>query len=307
MAVKNMAASILTRLKNQSKQEKIPFQLILQLFAQEEFLRKLSRSTYVNHLILKGGMFIYTLTEFDSRPTRDIDFLLRNLHGSLTNIEQSMRDICNVVTGNSYIILDVIGTEPISVEKKYPGIRTNFIGKIERVRIPFSIDIGIDDIIIPNPIQRHIVTRLPEFEPPLVYTYSLESTIAEKFDAILQRMSGTSRMKDFYDIYYLSGIFDFQGKILTEAISKTLIQRERELDKDAFKDISSFKNNTFLQKQWNAFEPAREANLSFEETILRLIYFLEPIYQCILENTLYTKNWDCEHQAWIEVKSKEEK
>ena len=105
MAVKNMAASILTRLKNQSKQEKIPFQLILQLFAQEEFLRKLSRSTYVNHLILKGGMFIYTLTEFDSRPTRDIDFLLRNLHGSLTNIEQSMRDICNVVTGNSYIIM----------------------------------------------------------------------------------------------------------------------------------------------------------------------------------------------------------
>ena len=65
----------------------------------------------------------------------------------------------------------------------------------------FSIDIGIDDIIIPNPIQRHIVTRLPEFESPLVYTYSLESTIAEKFDAILQRMSGTSRMKDFYDIY----------------------------------------------------------------------------------------------------------
>ena len=87
MAVKNMAASILTRLKNQSKQEKIPFQLILQLFAQEEFLRRLSRSTYVNHLILKGGMFIYTLTEFDSRPTRDIDFLLRNLHGvGLSNI-----------------------------------------------------------------------------------------------------------------------------------------------------------------------------------------------------------------------------
>lgn len=307
MAVKNMAASILTRLKNQSKQEKIPFQLILQLFAQEEFLRKLSRSTYVNHLILKGGMFIYTLTEFDSRPTRDIDFLLRDLHGSLANIEQSMRDICNVVTGNNYITLEVLGTERISVDKKYPGIRTNFMGKIERVRIPFSIDIGIDDIIIPNPIKRTIVTRLSGFEPPIVFTYSLESTIAEKFDAILQRMSGTSRMKDFYDIYYLSGIFDFQGKTLTEAISRTLIQRERELDKDAFKDISSFKNNTFLQKQWKAFEPAREVNLSFEETILRLIYFLEPIYQCILENTLYTKNWDCEHQAWIEVKSKEEK
>ena len=76
MAVKNMAASVLTRLKDQSKEEKIPSQMVLQLFAQEEFLRKLSLSKYVENLILKGGMFIYTLTEFDSRPTRDIDFLI---------------------------------------------------------------------------------------------------------------------------------------------------------------------------------------------------------------------------------------
>ena len=68
-----------------------------------------------------------------------------------------------------------------------------------------------------------ILTRLPEFESPLVYTYSLESTIAEKFDAILQRMSGTSRMKTFMIFTILSGIFDFQGKILTEAIIKNII------------------------------------------------------------------------------------
>ena len=92
MAVKNMAASLLTRLKNQSKEEGIPFQMVLQLFAQEEFLRKLALSQYADNLILKGGMFIYTLTEFDSRPTRDIDFLIKNLHGSLENIEQTMRD-----------------------------------------------------------------------------------------------------------------------------------------------------------------------------------------------------------------------
>ena len=60
MAIKNMAASVLTRLKNQSKDEGIPFQMVLQLFAQEEFLRKLSLSQYADNLILKGGMFIYT-------------------------------------------------------------------------------------------------------------------------------------------------------------------------------------------------------------------------------------------------------
>ena len=71
MAIKNIAASMLTRLRNQSKEEGIPFQMELQLFAQEEFLRKLPLSEYVDNLILKGRIFIYTLTKFDSRPTRD--------------------------------------------------------------------------------------------------------------------------------------------------------------------------------------------------------------------------------------------
>lgn len=83
MAVKNVAASVLARLKNQSKTEGISYQMVLQLFAQEEFLRRLSVSKYVDHLILKGGMFIYILSEFDSRPTRDIDFLIRNFQGAL--------------------------------------------------------------------------------------------------------------------------------------------------------------------------------------------------------------------------------
>ena len=201
MALKNIAASVLARLKNQSKEEGISFQLVLQLFAQEEFLRKLSVSRYSDNLILKGGMFIYTLTEFDSRPTRDIDFMIRELQGSLENIRQTMECICNVSTGNDFIKLEVLDTEPITVDKKYPGVKTMLIGRIEKVRIPFSIDIGIDDVIVPIPVKRTIVTRLSGFVSPEVFTYSLESTIAEKFDAILQRMSGTSRMKDFYDIY----------------------------------------------------------------------------------------------------------
>lgn len=90
-SLQNMAASVLTRLKNQAKADNIAFQMVLQLFAQEEFLRKLSESDYSENMILKGGMFIYTLTEFDSRPTRDIDFLLRNIQGDLENIEDTMK------------------------------------------------------------------------------------------------------------------------------------------------------------------------------------------------------------------------
>lgn len=298
MAIKNMAASVLTRLKNQSKEEGIPFQMVLQLFAQEEFLRKLSLSQYADNLILKGGMFIYTLTEFDSRPTRDIDFLIKNLHGSLENIEQTMRDICNISTGNDFITLEVLGTETISVDKKYPGVKTSFMGRIGKVRIPFSIDVGIDDVIVPDPIKRMIVTRLPDFVSPEVLTYSLESTIAEKFDAILQRMAGTSRMKDFYDIYYLSGIFDFEGEILIEAVKSTLAHRNRELQDDVFAEIEDFKNNNALNTQWKAFDPAKESGLLFDEVLDRLVVFLEPIYQNILGETNYDKRWSCVSKMW---------
>lgn len=299
MAVKNMAASVLTRLKNQSKEEGIPFQMVLQLFAQEEFLRKLSLSQYADNLILKGGMFIYTLTEFDSRPTRDIDFLIKNLHGSLENIEQTMRDICNTSTGNDFITLEVLGTEAISVDKKYPGVKTTFVGRIGKVRIPLSIDVGIDDVIVPDPIKRTIVTRLPDFVSPEVFTYSLESTIAEKFDAILQRMAGTSRMKDFYDIYYLSGIFDFEGEILIEAVKSTLDHRNRELQDDVFAEIEDFKNNNALNTQWKAFEPAKESGLLFDDVLDRLAVFLEPIYQNMLSETNYDKRWSCENKMWM--------
>lgn len=299
MAIKNMAASVLTRLKNQSKEEGIPFQMVLQLFAQEEFLRKLSLSKYANNLILKGGMFIYTLTEFDSRPTRDIDFLIKNLHGSLENIEQTMKDICNIGTGNDFITLEVLWTETISVDKKYPGVKTSFMGCIGKVRIPFSIDVGIDDVIVPNPVKRTIVTRLPDFVSPEVYTYSLESTIAEKFDAILQRMAGTSRMKDFYDIYYLSGIFDFEGEILIEAVKSTLDHRNRELPDDVFAEIEDFKNNDALNTQWKAFDPVKKSGLLFDDALDRLIAFLEPIYQNILGETDFDKRWSCESKMWM--------
>ena len=299
MAIKNMEASVLTRLKIQSKEEGIPFQMVLQLFAQEEFLRKLSLSTYAENLILKGGMFIYTLTEFDSRPTRDIDFLVKNFHGSLENIEQTMRNICNISTGNDFITLEILGTETISIDKKYPGVKTSFMGRIGRVKIPFSIDVGIDDIIVPDPIKRMIVTRLPDFVSPEVFTYSLESTIAEKFDAILQRMSGTSRMKDFYDIYYLSGFFDFEGEILIEAVKSTLAHRNRELPADVFEEIDDFKNNDALNIQWNAFNPAKESRLLFDDVLDRLVVFLEPIYQNILTDSNYNKRWSCESKMWI--------
>lgn len=103
------------------------------------------------------------------------------------------------------------GFEDISPQRKYHGISTQIIAQIKNVRVPFNIDIGVGDIIFPRAEERTINTQLPDFEAPIIKTYSLESTIAEKFDAILQRFELTGRMKDF-TIFII-----FQGhSILTE-------------------------------------------------------------------------------------------
>ena len=298
MAVKNQAASALARLKNQAKAEGINYQMCLQLFFQEEFLRRLSHSKYRENLVLKGGMFLYTLTAFDSRPTRDMDFLMRSLSNDLDHIKDVMSEICAVQTENSYILLEVISTEQITLEKKYPGVKTKFMGYINNIRVPFSVDVGIDDIIVPEALVRRLSTRLEGFEPPEIYTYSLESTISEKFDAILQRMETTSRMKDFFDIYYLSSVFDFSGRTLKEAVLLTARHRGRILEPDAFIRIGEFSDDPFMKTQWMRFEPAKEAGLGFPEVLHRLDQFLHPIYDAILKGEEFDCQWSCSQKAW---------
>ena len=107
-------ASVLAKLKNKAQKSGKSFQLHLQLFCQEEFLRRLSLSPYSDNLVLKGGLFIYTLTNFESRSTVDIDFLLHHLSAGLNNIPKIIEDIFSVNTGNDFIIFTALGYEEIS-------------------------------------------------------------------------------------------------------------------------------------------------------------------------------------------------
>ena len=83
----DIAASVLAKLRNKAKASGISYQQCLQLFVQEEFLRKLSKSGCEDTLILKGGLFIYTLTNFESRATIDVDFLLRGYSNSIDTVK----------------------------------------------------------------------------------------------------------------------------------------------------------------------------------------------------------------------------
>lgn len=299
MAIKDMGASVLTRLKQQAKDTGLNYQMCLQLFCQEEFLRRLSLSKYSENMILKGGMFLYTLTEFESRPTRDIDFAMRRLSNDVGNIRDVMEEICLINTGNDFVTMNVLGTEQITPEKKYPGVKTKFQAHIKNVRIPFSIDIGVDDVIVPGAIKREICTRLPDFKKPEILTYSLESTIAEKFDAMIKRMDATSRMKDFYDIYYLSRMFDFEGMLLREAVEQTIVHRQTAHEKDTFEHIKQFADSEALLRLWENYAVTMgQALPPFKEVIHQIQIFLEPVYLSFVEDAEYTACWDSAKSAW---------
>ena len=163
----DIAASVLAKLKNKAKDSGITYQQCLQLFVQEEFLRKLSKSGYDNFLILKGGLFIYSLTNFESRATIDVDFLLVGYKSSLDTVKDLICKIIDTPTGNDYITMTAQCFEEISPQRKYHGISTQIIAQIKNVRVPFNIDIGVGDVVVPMPEHRKINTQLPDFEAPI--------------------------------------------------------------------------------------------------------------------------------------------
>ncbi|MCI9098667.1 MAG: nucleotidyl transferase AbiEii/AbiGii toxin family protein [Lachnospiraceae bacterium] len=288
----DVAASVLAKLKNKAKAAGISYQQCLQLFMQEEFLRKLSKSGYDDTLILKGGLFIYTLTNFESRATIDVDFLLCSVSNSLDEVKALILKILATPTGNDYIEMTAKGFEEISPQRKYHGISTQIIGKIKNVRVPFNVDIGVGDVIVPRAEQRTIHTQLPDFEAPVIMTYSIESTIAEKFDAILQRFELTGRMKDFYDIYYLAGNFDFDGAKLQTAISRTLERRGTPYEKDSFKRILTLAEDMDMQKRWKYFlKTIKDDTLEFSVVIEGIRKFLEPVFDAIVNEDEWQKQW----------------
>ena len=273
------AASVLTKLKNKAKESGRSYQLCLQLFFQEEFLRRLENSRYANNFVLKGGLFIYTLTEFESRVTMDIDFLLQRLPNTPQQLKTVIEEIILTDTGNDYISFEVRNIQPIAVTKKYAGITASLMAKIKNTKTPINIDFGVGDVIIPRQEKRAIPTQLAEFEKPVVNTYSLETTIAEKIDAILDLMEYSSRMKDYYDIYYLSKHFEFDSEILSEAMRKTFANRNHSFSKEQFDQVMQFGTNPEMKKKWHFF--ARKININdidFEEVMREIKEFLEESF-----------------------------
>lgn len=296
----DIAASVLARLKNKAKESGRSYQLCLQLFCQEEFLRRLEKSKYAENLVLKGGLFLYSLTDFDSRVTVDVDFLLRQIPNTPEQLKGILEEVIAIQTGNDFVTFEIKALTPIAVAKKYAGMGASMVAHIKNTRTPFGIDFGVGDIIVPKQEKRKIPTQLNDFVSPIINTYSIETTVAEKIDAILSLMEFSSRMKDYYDIYYLASKFDFDGVTLTEALKKTFENRGHSFTIAQFEQVMTFDNDDAMQKKWKAFIRKIDTKTDDYSTVLKTIKeFLTKPFTAAARGKEFTEKWSATNGEWI--------
>lgn len=176
-------------------------------------------------------------------------------------------------------------------EADYKGIRVRFHGLLDTASVNMQIDIGFGDIVLPEPKVSELPTSL-DFPAPRLLCYSLESAIAEKFEAMIKLRELNSRMKDFYDIWLLSRQFDFDGLVLSEAIKQTTSRRGTELPDEIVAFSEGFA--TEKQVQWAAFRRRHRLDDipdGFGEIVSTVRGFLSPVAVALGSGKPFISRW----------------
>jgi len=208
---KDLAASVHQRLLNQAHATRRPFGELLQYYAMERFLYRLSRSPHADTFVLKGALMLTAWQAPVSRPTRDID-LLGRMDNAVDTVVQVLREVCvqDVQPDGLSFDSSSIRGEQIAEEAEYEGVRVRFMGRLGKARIHMQVDVGFGDVVVPKPRKTTYPTIL-DFPAPVLAGYSRESAVAEKLQVMVRLGELNSRMRDFYDIWLLSRVFDFDG------------------------------------------------------------------------------------------------
>jgi len=271
-----------------------PFSELLQYFAMERFLYRLSKSRYADNFVLKGALMLTVWQAPLTRPTMDID-LLGRIENSIETIVEVTREICRQEVESDGIAFDLasIEAERIAEDADYEGIRIRFRGSLDTARFIIQLDIGFGDIVIPSPEPTNYPTLL-DLPAPQLRGYSRESTIAEKFEAMVKLGILNSRMKDFFDIWLMSRQFDFEGSILVEAISKTFSTRGTNIQAVPVALMNTFAEDTAKAAQWRGF--VRKNRLvdvpqNLVEVVAAIAFFLRPIAEELAAGTAFKGTW----------------
>jgi predicted nucleotidyltransferase component of viral defense system len=291
--VKNVVASVLARLRNISKSSGAPFQQVLQQYAIERFLYRISKSTHAQTVVLKGALLLKTIGIPGARPTMDIDMLRKGKadQASLVALVKDCATFDVEPDGLTYIA-DSAVAEEITKVSEYKGTRIRMDARIDNVRLKIQIDFGVGDVMVPGPRMIEYPVFLDRDTIRLL-AYPVESAIAEKVQAMVALGNANSRMKDFYDIWYYSNHLDSNTETLLKAIDATFKNRETPVPVEELEALS----RSFAEEhrvQWNAFvKKIGEHQLTdaFVNVIEKLKTFVTPLLRSLAHGEKLMQQW----------------
>lgn len=292
----NLSASIWARLLQLARAQNIDPMTILKRYIQERFLYRVGLSSYRDKLILKGALMLVAYQIPSQRPTKDVDLLGENISGEPDALKRIISEIAGIEypDGLTFDVENIL-VENIIENARYTGLRTRIPVNLGKIQDRLQIDVGFGDIIIPNPVMLDYPVIL-DLEHPSVMTYSLESAIAEKFEAIVSLGELNSRMKDFYDINFMAARKTFRSDILRKAIETTFNQRNSKLEHRKSIWQKSFCQDNDRKKLWRAFlETNHLALVEFEYVVIRLAEFIDPL---LTFNEM--KTWSPNDWKWVD-------
>ena len=288
--VANYGDSVRARLLAIANREHLQLEYLLLRYAVERFLWRLGKSRYADRFILKGASAFAVWTGLFGRMTRDADFAAFGEPDSQKLIA-AFKDVCAIPCPSDAVVFDQGSFQSESIKKGdgYPGTRIRFTATIGGAHVALQFDIGFGDIIHPFPEKMEYPILL-DGEKPLVRIYPIYAAISEKFQVMVARGMANSRLKDYYDIWYLAEHCDIDNDVLACAIRKTFQRRGTPIPMRLPTSLTEqFYENDAKQTQWNAFlrkMPSKSRPDSMKAVVERICALLEPIIVQLAENSI---------------------
>ena len=274
--------SVKARLKNFAIKSGCTFQEALTYYGLERTIYRISISGYADNFVLKGGIFLYALFGRNyERATTDVDLLAQRISNGSEEMKSVFQKIFSRDVDDALVFdVDSITVEDITEFKEYHGLHVSFVGYLDRTKIPISIDIGFGDVIYPEAVKMDFPVIL-DMESPRVNAYSLETSIAEKLEAIIHNGYLNSRYKDFYDIYVLSKKYEFSYAELRNAVIQTFENRKTPMTMDSAAFSDEFLNDPMHQTRWKAFLKKKKAliQVSMSDAMDWIKAFVRPLFE----------------------------
>jgi len=292
--VTHIATSVRQRLLNEAHATDRPFNELLQYFAMERFLYRLSRSPHGERFVLKGALMLAMWGVSLTRPTKDIDFL-GHVPNDIDRIVSAVKEVCaqEVEPDGLDFDRDSIRGQRIAEETEYEGVRVRFHGKLGTASVTMQLDVGFGDAVVPAPVTMDYPTIL-DLPVPRIRGYTRESLIAEKFHTMVRRGLLNSRMRDFFDVWILSRQFDFDGGVLAAAVRETFARRDLEVASRPVALSAEFAADTAKAAQWRGFlRKSRLEGVSSElaEVVAAIAAFLGPVAEVLHEGGAFEGRW----------------